>query len=271
MDLSNTWSGGRRLFLLTALLSLWAVGASAQQPPSSIGYTGSQVVKANDTLQILVSGGALNSQFAPMTNGGQAFSGMPLIRFAPVAFEKDMFVSKGYYPDYVLLTWELARFLDQVTFFRIYRKALADPETAYAQVATVSKDVTTWRDEFAEAGVMYEYKIKAEGLYAYEENFVNTLEGVGFRLPSGSVSGRVTFVDEGGSPVENVTIIAETDDEFSASSVYLNGTSAYLGISPVANSPDWQFTDEFVFQAWVKPDVTGTTPATLFRKVRNTI
>lgn len=266
MGFPSIRSGGSRLFLLIACLSMLAVGVVAQQPPSNIGHTGSQVVSVNDTFQVIINSAALNSQNAPLNPSGQAFVGMPLIRFAPVAFEKDMFVSKGYYPDYVLLTWELARFLDQVTFFRIYRKLLSEPETSYVQVATVSKDVTSWKDEFAEASVMYEYKLKAEGLYAFEENFLNTLEGVGFRLPSGSVSGRVTFVDEGGSPVEGVTIIAETEDEFNASSLSLNGTSSYLGISPRLNSADWTLENGFAFQAWVKPDATGTTPATLFQK-----
>ncbi len=267
MKFPKLQSGGKRFFLL-AFICLVYFGASAQTtPPHSIGFTSEQSVQAENN-QFTIHGGAINSgSYQSAFGTGQVLLGMPYgIRFAPNAFDKDLFVSKGYYPEYVLLSWELARFQDDVTFFRIYRKLLAEDPSEFEQVATVSTDATSWRDEFAESGVMYEYRLKAEGLFAFEENFKNTLEGVGFRIPTGSVSGRVTFVDEGGGPVENVTIIAETDDDFGAYSAQLNGTSSYLGVSPALGHEDFQFDNEFAFQAWIKPDNTGTTPATIFQK-----
>ncbi|WP_258099575.1 LamG-like jellyroll fold domain-containing protein [Marinoscillum pacificum] len=270
MKFPKLLSGWKQFSLLACVGCLVHLTSYAQtvSPPQAIGYTSGQSVQVNDTLSVSYFGGSI---FKDTSNtafiDGTVITGFPyILRFAPNAFDEDLFVSKGYYPEYVQLSWELIRFQDEVSYFRIYRKLLSEADTEYTQVATVSTDATSWRDEFAEAGVMYEYKLKAEGLYAFEENFKNTLEGVGFRLPSGSVSGRVTFVDEGGAPVEGVTIIAETDDSFNSTSVLLNGTSSYLGISPETDHADFKFEEEFTFQAWVKPDATANYPATIFQK-----
>src|SRR5262249_49925503 len=88
------------------------------------------------------------------------------------------------------------------------------------------------------------------------------IEGVGFRLPSGTVSGRVTY--KGGAAVEGVSLVAETEDKFSGTSLYLNGTDAYLGISPSPSDTHFNLDTAFTFHACLKP--TSTSTSVIFQK-----
>lgn len=227
--------------------------------PQVLCYTSGQSVTTADSMTISFHGGSVRDSLYRVTFGsGRTLQGMPYgLVYAPNAFEKDIFVSKGYYPNYVQLNWEIARFQNAVTAYKIYRKLLQDDDSMYVQVANLSNSATSWQDEFAEAGTMYEYKLLADGLFAFQQDFLNTLQGVGFRLPSGKVNGRVTYA--GGGAVQGVSLIAETSDNFSGSSVQLNGTTSYMSVSPPLNHAHFQFTDRFTYQAWVNPTNSGST------------
>lgn len=239
--------------------------------PKMLGYQTVTNVKhegtvVGDTFYVHFNGGqTVSSQHVPSLDppaGSEAMAGFKYgVILSPNTFEEEMFVSKGYFPEYIQLSWEVVRFQSQITGFKIFRRELGSG-TSFSQVANIANSSTTWKDEFAEAGVMYEYKLKAEGIFPIETPFLNTLEGIGFRLPSGKVSGRVTY--EGGGAVEGVTLIPDTDDDFAGSSLELNGTDSYLAISPDGNDPKFKFDDKFAFQAWVKPATTGN--STIFQK-----
>jgi len=170
------------------------------------------------------------------------------------AFTKDMFVSKGYFGDYVELRWELERYDNLVKNFYIYRKVYGSTGDSI-RVAILGADQRTWKDNYAEAGVMYQYTLYVNGIIPYNQRFVNYIDGVGFRIPTGNVAGRVTY--SGGTAVKGVQIIAETEDNFDGSSLYLNGTDSYLAVSPPLNNEHFKFTTDFMFQAWIKPENTG--------------
>lgn len=240
--------------------------------PQVLNYVSGQSVShknaaLGDTFSVSFHGGSVvGSQHlnAPInTSGDKAMAGFKYgLVFAPNAFDKDMFVSKGYYPDYVQLSWEIARYQSDVTAYKIYRRELGSAANL-VQVANISKDATSWRDEYAEANVMYEYKLFADGLFPQQISYLNILNGIGFRLPSGKVSGRVTF--QGGGAVQGVSLIAQTNDNFSGTSLLLNGTpSSYLAVSPPLNDVQFNFENQFSFQAWIKPTGTGT--STIFQK-----
>lgn len=252
---------GLMLFILV-LLSIQSFAQSNN--PIVIGYTSGQSVTTPDGSKYSFSGGSVvgttHQSLTPGTD--KCMLGMKYgIVFAENAFDKDLFVSKGYFPDYIQLRWELKRYQSSVTNFRVFRKKLGTTD-AFAQVAFLSKDVSDWRDEFAESGVLYEYKLFVEGIFPKEQKFLNMLTGIGFRLPAGNISGRVTY--KGGAAVPGVSLIAQTDDDFSGSSLYLNGTNAFMGISAPANDPSFKFDTAFTFQAWVLPQSTGN--SILFKK-----
>ena len=254
--------GSALLFLLLPLIS------NAQyNRPTVFGYVTGQSVQypsgtSGDTNLVSFNGGNIGSgQHVALSNGYNMAGFKYGIFYSKFAFKKQMFVSKGYFPDYVQLTWELVNFQDEITSFKIFRRELG-ASVPFEQVANVAKTATGWKDEFAEAGVLYEYKLLADGIYPLEKAFLNTLEGIGFRLPSGKVSGRVTY--KGGGAVQDVTIIAETEDDFDGSSLDLNGVSSYMAVSPPAGHEHFKFDNNFTFQTWLK--TSSTNVSTIFEK-----
>ncbi len=256
---------GKKWVSFLFLLTLYISQVNAQDYyPYVIGYTAGESVKhqtSADTFNVSFHGGSVvATQFKDIIVG-KALAGMRYdLVLASNAFDQDLFVSKGYFPDYIQLRWEIKRYQSSVTGYRVMRKKSGSSD-ALVQVAFLSKDVSDWKDELTESGVLYEYKLLAEGLFPKEQKFLNFLEGVGFRLPSGTVSGRVTY--KGGAAVEGVSLIAETSDKFSGTSLLLNGIDAYLGISP-SNNLLFKFDTAFTFQAWTKP--TSLATSVLFQK-----
>src|SRR5690606_133470 len=184
------------------------------------------------------------------------------IVFAENGFNKELFASKGYFGDYVELRWELERYASQVSGFRIFRKEVGSSADS-TQVANLASTERNWQDQYAESGTMYEYTLWAEGIYPIKRKFLNIIQGIGFRVPVGRVSGRVTYA--GGTAVQGVNILAETQDNFSGGSIYLNGTNAYLEITHLANNTKFDFDSSFTFQSWYLPD-DGAGVGTLLKK-----
>jgi hypothetical protein len=229
--------------------------------PYVLGYTAGQSVSATD-FKVSYSGGLPVATTFKTALDGKAMAGMRYdLVLASNAFDKDLFVSKGYFPEYIQLRWELKKYQASVTSYRVFRKKSGTVE-AFVQVAYLSKDASDWKDEFAEAGVLYEYKLLAEGIFPKEQKFLNFLTGTGFRLPSGSVSGRVTY--KGGAAVQGVSLIAETEDKFGGTSLLMNGTTSYLAVSPRTDDANFKFDTAFTFQAWLKP--TANVTSVIFQK-----
>jgi len=171
---------------------------------------------------------------------------------------KRLNTSKGYFNDKVILTWQndLAQYVDR---FKIYRREY--PSGSFGVIETL-EPTTTWTDFTAEPGVYYEYLIQAESdcetdviLSANNEY----ARDIGFCVPTGLVSGAVTF--EGGTGVNGVQIIAETDDDFDGGGLQFNGSNSQLTIPHDAGL---DFSSYFTLTAWVKP--TSTSQTTLFSK-----
>ncbi len=260
----------KKIFLLFSLIGLLSISVLAQkQYPYVLGYSAGQSIEhkgttaVGDTFNVSFSGGApFPTQWKNAFGGNRGMLGFRHnLIYVEQAFTKDLFVSKGYYGDYVELKWDLERYIDQVSAFKVYRKVLGASEDS-VQVASLSGDARRYQDEYAESGIIYSYTVIAEGLFPFYEKFVNYINGVGFRIPYGRISGRVTYA--GGAAVSGVSIIAESEDDFGGSSVALDGTESYMVISPASTDKKFEFDTAFTFQAWVKP--TSTTLSTVFQK-----
>jgi hypothetical protein len=254
---------------LAFVLGILANSFAQLQLPYVLGYSAGEQVEhkgnavVGDTFKVSFSGGA---PFATQWNNGlesnRVLSGFRhnMIYIEP-AFEGDLFVSKGYYGDYVELKWDLDKYIDQVSAFKVYRKVLGSSVDS-VQIASVSGDTRRYQDEYAESGTIYSYTIVAEGIFPFYQKYVNYVNGVGFRVPYGRISGRVTYA--GGSAVPNVNIIAESDDYFGGYSVELDGTQSYMVVSPEMNDPMFELDTAFTFQAWVKSE--SATSSCVFQK-----
>lgn len=175
------------------------------------------------------------------------------ITYFPNVFGSNLFASKGYFSDYVELRWDVVSQLDNISRIKIYRKPLALTEADSTLITTLSGDAASYRDDFIEFGVIYKYTVFAEGI-ADELiiPFVNVVEGNGFALPEGTASGRVTF--EGGTAVQDVNVIAETEGELQGRSMYFNGTDASLSIPHQQDHDELELSEGFTIQLWTRTD-----------------
>ncbi len=261
----------KKIYVILAFFLLSVVGYAQQYYPYVIGFVaGEQQLHqtAADTFQVSFSGNApVDSQWTNVNvlgAGSQVLLGFRHdLVYAENTFGQDLFVSKGFFSDYIELRWDVINYESQISNFRILRRELGGTDD-YAQIANIAADSRSWQDAYAESGILYEYKLIANGIVPFEKVYVNFLEGVGFRIPYGRVSGRVTYA--GGAAVPDVSIIAESDDDFSGSSIQLNGTDGYLAISPVAGNPLFKLDTAFTFQGWFKPTSLSATTSHLFKK-----
>jgi hypothetical protein len=176
--------------------------------------------------------------------------------------------SKGYYTDKVNIKWRIGANEDRITNIVIYRKELG---TAGADelIGTLSSAIFEFDDTEIQGGVLYEYRIVAEGVSSDGQflEFRDFIQGVGFRSPTATVSGSVSF--EGGSPVEEVIVFAEANgaENNASSSLYFNGGNGNVTIEKKAvGDPNKDLnilTDALTLQSWVS--VSGSGSGSVFK------
>lgn len=258
----------KKIYLSVLFVAMFFVAQSQEYYPYVLGFAANQGVECtgppNDTFNVSFSGGSpFATQWDTAMIDKRVLSGFRHdISFVENAFSRNLFTSKGFYSDYVQLRWDIINYANQITGFRVYRKELGSSADS-TEVANLPATTRNWRDEYAETGTMYQYTVFAEGVYPQKRILLNMLQGIGFRVPYGRISGRVTY--EGGAAVQDVEIIAQSQDELKGSSIYLNGTNSYLQVSPNLDDDKFKFDTAFAFQGWFLPDA-GAGASTLFEK-----
>jgi len=152
--------------------------------------------------------------------------------------------SKGYYPDIVHLEWDNNN-RHLIDIFYIYRKVYGTSNQTL--LTTLNGTLRSYDDKYAANGVLYEYSIKAEGMCDATSVFSNEVSSVGFKVPTATINGKVTYRD--GNPAKDVTITAESTELPVFSSISLNGSDAYMEIDDLeAGLP------VFTFQSYIRFD-----------------
>lgn len=259
----------KKIYFYLALMLFGFTALGQQYTTHSFGYIGGQskVQLNNQTnVQFNYNGGDVIStdRFKSiLPDQAQALVGFPaMVSYFPDVLDKDLFISKGYFSDYVQLKWNILSQLDKITRIKIFRKPLGFNGDSLL-ISTISPDNFSYRDEFAEKGVLYKYTLFAEGIADdLRIPYINTIEGVGFAFPFGTAAGRVTF--EGGTAVEGVQILAETDGNLSGRSLMLNGSDAYLSIPHGISDNELALESGFTIQLWAR--YNGSGKGTLFSK-----
>lgn len=136
--------------------------------------------------------------------------------FVNKTFAKDYFtISKGYFSDRVELNWRVLNNESYVTNFLVYRtEDLSSTNPVWGDpIKTISKTDNSFIDLTAEGGKLYRYKLRAIGSSAPlrmpddpDSEFNNYITGVGYRNPTGIVSGNISYL--GGNPVKDVLVTA---------------------------------------------------------------
>jgi len=163
--------------------------------------------------------------------------------------EESFDVSKGYFGDKVLINWTIRNNINLIKNIKIYRREYTENNAnEFELIGNTSAITTQYEDLYVEGGVLYEYKVVADGVSAIESLYDTYITGIGYRNPTAVVTGNVSY--KGGNPVKDVTVIASSDGSG------VNGGSS-LAIPETGevkiealNNP---ILNEVTFQAWVKP------------------
>lgn len=140
-------------------------------------------------------------------------------------------VSKGYYSDKIKISWEFGANQEKIEKIKIHRRELGST-LPYEEIAAISKDIFEYSDREVEGGVLYEYKVEAVGVSVLNERYFNYMDGIGFRNPTATVSGSVSY--DGGSPVQDVIVFAEAngvENNAGGSSLYVS--DGYINVDDI--------------------------------------
>ncbi|MFN5318424.1 MAG: LamG-like jellyroll fold domain-containing protein, partial [Bacteroidia bacterium] len=153
--------------------------------------------------------------------------------------------SKGYYPNRVELSWT-GNQLELIDLVRVFRKQLGSAD-APVLIGSVAPSVGVFIDNFADAGTLYEYSIRAEKTCNASLIYSDILYTVGFRSPIATVNGSVTY--SGGSAVEGVRISAESNSQINGAALELNG-----GNASIAHNAGLNPSNAALIEGWIKPN-----------------
>ena len=160
--------------------------------------------------------------------------------------EESFDVSKGYFGDKVLLSWSVRNNFDDITNIKVYRREYGT--TDYDFISNVSPIATEYEDEYVEGGVLYEYKVEAEGVSDIEELYNTYITGIGYRSPTAVVTGNISY--EGGNPVQDVVINATPQgSDINTGSALVIPENGQVEIEGIENP----ITTATTLQAWIRP------------------
>jgi len=159
--------------------------------------------------------------------------------------------SKGYYSNRVQISWTTDQRVALNTY-EIWRK-IAGSTSDSVKIATIAGGINEYDDETAVAGFLYQYFIRGKlNCIGIVPSYTNTVTDIGYKSPSGSVSGRVTFT--GGFSLKGAKVLAERSNSNLSNpdgySLSFNGSSQYV---EVTHSSSLGFTGDFTMEMWVRP------------------
>ncbi len=240
----------QKIFLFLLLMGCVSF-LRAQKSPSITGNNTYNYKSETMSVSGMVGEGYLNTTKTLSNSGNEFHIGFPYrFVYTQDAFKGDLQVSKGYYSNYIRLQWEIYD-PEVVTQIKIYRRLLSEADKEFSLAATVSSQENSWQDQYAEPGLMYEYKVLADGIWDTEIIGINRVDGVGFRVTSATITGRVTYA--GGNVVPGVKIIAEPEIENKEGEFSYNFPGNLYALVRPENQPN--LSEGASIQAWVKPTI----------------
>ena len=259
------------LFTLCLWLTVSWLWAQKQADPKLFeGNAVLQEYEMKDGAQIYLQvGSPIPYSYQEVSDGSSFNIRFPWdVAYIPLTFSEDYFeVSKGYYSEKIRLDWTIQSNSKKIDQIKIHRRKFEESNVNdvdnFKVIATLSSDSYTYEDTDTQGGTLYEYKIEATGVSSIPKKYITYITGVGYRNPTGVVTGNVSF--DGGSPVKDVVLRADPqggDLNFGSSLSF--GTSGFLSI-PFKNKA---LKDNITLQAWVK--MAENTSASLFN-LKNTI
>jgi hypothetical protein len=201
------------LFLVTGLWAQNDKGAKIVPVSQALKVTNSTGT-TNFTMQVGLPflGENINSDVGEITPPSVRFPWDILYLFPTFTEAEGSFdVSKGYFGDKILISWNIRSNNDVITTLKLSRREYSDSPAEWADadfLKNISKTETEYEDKYVEGGVLYEYKLAAEGVSKTEAFGATYITGIGFRNPTAVITGNVSY--NGGSPVKDVVVTAKS-------------------------------------------------------------
>lgn len=225
------------------------------------GLTTNIDVNANDTMYIDdQAAGCVAYNYTVKAISGCAVNGIPSLglnqtRITPNltrTFDDDTTIykltcSKGYYKDRVELAWN-NRNNAQLNSIRIYRK-VANSNNDSILIASVLSGSGLYLDNSVVAGVLYRYYLIGETQCAGVTTYSNMTTDIGFRSPTGTVNGRISYL--GDFAAQGVRVLAQNTTNNKGGGINLDGVNDYLEIRHNTNQNTT--TSALTIEAWYKP------------------
>jgi len=152
--------------------------------------------------------------------------------------------SKGYYQEKVELEWNNTQ-AAQTNTIKIFRRVLNSGLDS-SLLITLSSASGIYNDLSAQAGILYEYFVIAEGPCENDVIQSNTVSTVGFRSKIGQVAGKVSYGS--GIAVKGVKIVAENNLDTIGNSIKVAG-----GMLTVNHNQNQNLDNELLIETWFKP------------------
>lgn len=239
------------------------IGAASSQK-DNLGRTITTPVNgANKTITIQSVGIQVGMPYmgvkdAPYTNNPTQYYrndlGFPWgIRYRYNTFSEDAFtVSKGYFSDRIELNWDIKQNRDKIVSISVYRSEDIDSQSPNwgKALKTLPADAGTFSDNNVEGGKLYRYKVAAKGVEVdgLEILYSTYIVGIGYRNPTGVVTGNVSFT--GGNPVKDVLVTANPTGSQLRFGSSLNVPGAgYVSVPRLHKG----LKDSITLQTWLKP------------------
>ncbi len=185
------------------------------------------------------------------------------VAYIPLTFDEQYFeISKGYFSDKIDINWTIRNNATKVTQIRVHRRVydqanLNDVDN-YIVIATLSSDSYNYEDFNTQGGVLYEYKIEVLGVSSLPKKYVTYITGIGYRNPTGVVTGNISF--DGGNPVKDIVVRADPQGaNLSFGNSLLFNNTSFLSVA-LRNK---ELNNTISLQTWIK--LNENTNATLFK------
>src|SRR6187402_544287 len=197
--------------IITLVFGLMVTGLWAQVDDGAKVVPVSQAIQRNGfTIQVGLPYLGENRNLAPRSTTPADIRFPWEVLYLYNTFSEESFdVSKGYFGDKILITWDLKSNFDLISSIKIYKREYNEAgDKPYVFVGSVAPSVTQYEDKYAEGGVLFQYKVVADGVSKMESLYTTHITGFGYRNPTAIVTGNISY--EGGNPVKDVIVMAST-------------------------------------------------------------
>lgn len=152
-----------------------------------------------------------------------------------------MSASKGYFSDYVQLSWSIPGDSTDFDYFSVLREPVVNTGNSESiqltQIQNTGLTTYSYQDQSMDAGVYYKYTVNGYKSCGGSATALGAVKSdIGYCQPYGSISGRVTYT--GSQAVSNVNILVSGSDENSQNrSIRFDGKkSSYISSSALFTS-----------------------------------